>query len=87
MWFFMAKLLILHSVVPDPPTGVTYYVFGTADIQINWTVPSSEDLRGQNRTYYVRLPNGEIQVDDPSVLVNASVGVLSGTFQDIAVSI
>ena len=30
---------ILHSV-PDPPTGVSFLVFGTADVQVSWTMPN-----------------------------------------------
>ena len=81
----------LFCAVPDPPTGVSFFVFGTADIQITWTMPNRDSLRGRSQTFYVKLFSndtftGEIQVDQPSVLVNASVGVVSGRTQDIAVS-
>lgn len=80
--------------MPDPPTGVTSFVFGTSDIQINWTSSSMDSLRGpiDSLTYYVKVYNngycsGELGVQEPSVLVNESVGVIRGVPQDIAVRI
>ena len=78
--------------MPEPPTGVMFFIFGTADIEVNWTVPTLDNLRGQRRTYYVKVYSndscrGEIQVNESSVLVNASVGIVRGLPQDIAVSI
>lgn len=78
--------------MPDPPTGVMPLIFGTADIQISWTVPTLDSLRGQRKTYYIKLYSNdtcsnEIQVDEPLVVLNASVGVMRGISQDIAVSV
>ena len=90
MTYCMFMICIHHKycVVPDPPFGVAFLVFGTADVQINWTLPISvESLRGHRRAFYVRLPNGELQVDTPTVLVNASVGMIPGVTQDISVSV
>ncbi len=79
-----------HSV-PDPPTGVSFLVFGTADVQISWTMPNSLSLRGDNQLFFVKIFNngtlrGELQVNETSILLNASVGVVNGCTQDIEVS-
>ena len=81
---------ILHSV-PDPPTGVSFLVFGTADVQVSWTMPDPASLRGAHHHFYVKIFNngtlrGELQVNEPSILLNTSVGVMSGCTQDIVVS-
>ena len=79
--------------MPDPPTGVNYFVFGTADIQISWTEATFDRLKGPTpATYYVKVYSsngtcmGELQVNELSVVVNASVGVTHGDIQDVAVS-
>ena len=66
-------------------------MFGTADILISWSMPNPHTLRGPGQTFYVQIfydgsLQGEVQVDELSVFVNASVGVVSGRDQDIAVS-
>ena len=66
-------------------------VFGTADIQISWSMPNPHTLRGPGQTFYVQIfydgtLRGEVQVDELSVFVNASDGVVSGRVQNIAVS-
>lgn len=77
--------------VPDPPTGVSFLVFGTADVRVSWIMPDYLSLRGADQLFYIKIFNngslrGELQVDEPSVLLNASVGVMSGCTQDIVVS-
>ena len=80
------------NAVPDPPTGVNHIAFGTADIQLNWTEPTFDRLKGETPTYYVKLYSsngtctGSLQVDQPWVEVNASVGVTQGDSQEVAVS-
>ena len=80
------------NAVPEPPTGVNDTVFGTADILLNWTEPTFDRLKGETPTYYVKLYSsngtctGALQVDQPWVVVNASVGVTRGDSQDVAVS-
>ena len=66
-------------------------VFGTADILISWSMPSPRTLRGPGQTFYVQIfyngtLQGEVQVDELSVFVNASDGVVNGRVQNIAVS-
>ena len=78
--------------VPEPVTGLLIDAFGTADFEVNWTAPTLDDLRGQRPTYYVKVYSGnncrgEIQVNEPSALVNASVGIVRGIPQQIAVSV
>lgn len=70
---------------------MSFLVFGTADVQISWTMPNSSTLRGANQLFYIKIFDngtlrGELQVDEPFVLLNASVGVVSGYTQDIEVS-
>ena len=70
---------------------MSFLAFGTADVQISWTMPIPLTLRGANQLFYVKIFDngtlrGELQVDEPSVLLNASVGVVSGCPQDIEVS-
>ena len=91
MYFSILELFI-PITVPLPPTGVMALVFGTADIQIRWTPPSLESLKGQSQTYYIKLYSNDtcnevIQVDEPVVLLNESVGVIPGAPQVIAVSV
>ena len=54
-------------------------------------MPSRDTLRGPGQTFYVQIFDdgslrGELQVNKPSVLVNASVGVASGRVLDVVVS-
>ena len=54
-------------------------------------MPNPDTVRGPGTTFYVQLFDdgtllGELQVDELSVVVNASVGVVSGHVQDIVVS-
>ena len=54
-------------------------------------MPNPYTLRGPGQTFYVQIFDdgnlqGELQVDELSVFVNASVGVVSGHVQDIVVS-
>ena len=83
--------LFVPITVPLPPTGVNPLIFGTADIKINWTASPLESLKGQSQTYYIKLCNNDtcsvLQVDEPVVLLNASVGVIPGALQTIAVSV
>ena len=83
--------MCILCAVPDPPTGVSYKVFGTADILISWSTPSPDALRGHRKTYYVKIlldgtTRGVLQVNEPSALVNASVGVANGRTHDFVVS-
>ena len=85
------SIFFICHTVPNPPTGVSYLPFGTADFQIRWEMPSRNTLRGPGQTFYVQIFDngslrGELQVDELSVLVNASVGALRGRVQDIVVS-
>ena len=82
---------LICDAVPSPPTGVTFVPFGTADIQIRWAMPNPDTVRGPGPTFYVQLFDdgtlqGELQVDELSVVMNASVGVVSRRVQDIVVS-
>ena len=66
-------------------------MFGTADILISWLMPSPSSLRGYRKTFYLKIlldgtTRGVLQVNEPSVLVNASVGVANGRTHDIVVS-
>lgn len=66
-------------------------VFGTADILIRWSMPDPLTLRGSGQTFYVQIfydgtLRGEVQVDELSVFLNSSVGVVNGRVQNIAVS-
>jgi hypothetical protein len=54
-------------------------------------MPNYLSLRGDNQLFYVKIFNNgtlsdELQVNESSVLLNASVGVMSGCTQDIVVS-
>ena len=65
--------------------------FGTSDLLIRWSMPFPFTLRGPGQTFYVQVfyegtLRGEVQVDETSVFVNSSVGVVSGRVQNIAVS-
>ena len=82
---------LICYTVPSPPTGVSFVPFGTADIQIRWAMPNPDTVRGPGQTFYVQIFDngtlrGELQVDELSIFVNASVGVISGLVQDIVVS-
>lgn len=71
--------------------GVMSEAFGTADIRIHWNRPDPLTLRGRYETFFVRIfyggtLRGEVQVDDPTVLLNSSVGVVNGRTQNIVVS-
>ena len=77
--------------VPDRPIGVISETFGTSDLLIRWSMPSPFTLRGPGQTFYVQIfyegtLRGEVQVDETSVFVNSSVGVVSGLVQNIVVS-
>ena len=91
MWCFHVLGLFVPIAVPLPPTGVNPLIFGTADIKISWTASPLESLKGQSQTYYIKLCNNDtctvLQVDEPVVLLNASVGVIPGAPQAIAVSV
>jgi hypothetical protein len=65
--------------------------FGTADLLIRWSMPDSNTLRGPGQTFYVQIFYdgtllGEVQVDELSVFLNSSVGVMSGRVQNIVVN-
>ena len=65
--------------------------FGTSDLLIRWSMPFPFTLRGPGQTFYVQVfyegtLRGEVQVDETSVFVNSSDGVVSGRVQNIAVS-
>ena len=65
--------------------------FGTSDLLVRWSMPIPLTLRGPGQTFYVQVfyegaLQGEVQVDETSVFVNSSVGVVSGRVQNIVVS-
>ena len=68
-------------------------VFGTADIRISWSMPDPLTLRGSesDETFYIQIFSngtlqGEVQVNELSVFLNSSVGVVNGRVQNIVVS-
>ncbi len=71
--------------VPNPPTGLTAVVTGTASIMLQWDQPRPHLVRGNDTIYYIIFQNGNMTSNVPMLnLINSSL-ILRGAIQTIQV--